>query len=436
MKEIEDRDLSEVNSFWFKRFILIFLIATILGVICGFFMVFFNYTIIFFQLGFSYIPYFIGPMIAGILTGLLVKITKIDRILGTGAAEFVSQINLDEEYLRREPILFGKFLTTSWTYSSGMVCGREGPGLLIGANLGYILAKRLNIQDLNDKDFYFIGASACTSAILKIPISGALFCAELPYNDYIRYRSLIPSIIASFIAYLIFCSFFDFHPLIKVDLPHINPDEISYLLLFPLLITFGIISGLFVRIFVFVLQLFMKHSQKFFQNYSKKWLLPISGALGYCIFLLIVIPFIESDFKNALIGPSAPFISFLAMSIKEFNWEILFLILILFLIAIFFSIGTLNSAGIIMPLMILGALIGAVFGVIFYPENPELFVLIGIAAVLGASINNPITAIIILIEMTWVPFLFVPAAISTVIAYIVSGSNAIIPGQRFIKEID
>ena len=54
---------------------------------------------------------------------------------------------------------------------------------------------------------------------------------------------------------------------------------------------------------------------------------------------------------------------------------------------------------------------------------------------LGASINNPVTAIIILIEMTWIPFLFVPAGITTIIAYIFSGPHTIIPGQKYVNTI-
>ena len=83
-----------------------------------------------------------------------------------------------------------------------MVCGLEGPAILIGANLGYIISK---IFHQDKQDYFFIGASACTGAILKAPISGALFCAELPYNNHLRYKSLIPSLIASTVAYLIFC---------------------------------------------------------------------------------------------------------------------------------------------------------------------------------------------------------------------------------------
>lgn len=107
--------------------------------------------------------------------------------------------------------------------------------------------------------------------------------------------------------------------------------------------------------------------------------------------------------------------------IYNIPWGYLLIFSIAILIAIVLSIGTMNSAGIIMPLMIIGGILGGLFGLIFYPKNPELFVLLGISATLGAATNNPIAAIFIIVEMTWVPLLFIPAGITTVIAFIISG---------------
>lgn len=128
-----------------------------------------------------------------------------------------------------------------------MICGNEGPGLLIGANLGAIFSKRNNPNRIN---YSFIDASACTAALLKVPISGALFCAELPFNNHIHYKSLIPSIISSTIAYIFFCFVFGFTPIISTPLSTATPDSINYILLFPILVLFGAIMGIFVIIYM------------------------------------------------------------------------------------------------------------------------------------------------------------------------------------------
>jgi len=430
-----EKPLNNYTS-WFSRYIIIILISCLLGAICGLVMVGFNFLLIFFKLGFSFLPYFISPIIAGALTSLLVK-KGIKRnlflIMGSGASEFVVEATGVEYAYDRFPVLLGKTIATSWTYGSGMVCGKEGPGLLIGANLGYLIAKKFERFELELDDYFFIGASACTSAILRTPISGALFCAELPYSNHIRYSSLIPSILASIIAFLIFSFFFEFKPLIETDLTAV--EKINYFTLLPLLIFFGIFIGLIMFVIINSLGKWMKVLKN---HYSKRlgfWKLPLIGAALYSIFLFFVIPLIDPKFKGILITPDTSILSFITSSIKEMHWLTLLILIILFLIAILFSIGFYNSAGIILPLMLLGALLGGLFGVIFYPEYPELFVILGISAALGASINNPITAIILIVEMTWEPFLFIPAGIVTIIAYIFSGPNSIIPGQRNVKKI-
>ncbi|MFX1337840.1 MAG: chloride channel protein [Promethearchaeota archaeon] len=432
---INKEKVSNIYTTWYSRYIIILIISCILGTICGFVMVGFNYLLNFFKLGFSYIPYFISPIIAGALTSLLVKkgIKKnLFLIMGSGAAEFVAEATMEEFAYDRLPVLLSKTFATSWTFGSGMVCGKEGPGLLIGANLGHLIAKKFERHELDLDDYYFIGASACTGAILRAPISGALFCAELPYSNHLRYGSLLPSIFASIIAFLIFSLFFEFKPLIEINLKEI--EKINYFDLIPLLFFFGIFVGLIMFIIINGIARWMEILKNHYKKKAGFWKLPLIGATFYSFFLFLIIPLINPDYKGVIFGPDTSILTLIINSIRVMHWLTLFILVLLFLIAILFSIGFYNSAGLILPLMLLGALVGGLFGVIFYPEYPELFVILGISAVLGSSLNNPITAIILIVEMTWEPFLFIPAGIVTIIAYIVSGPKSIIPGQHKVKK--
>ena len=436
-----------LQFFWIKKYLGILLFTIIIGIVSGFVMVGFRFLLLGFQVGFSFLPYFLNPIIAGTLTSLTVKLFGLERIMGTGAAEFVedlSIVDLESTVLTekqkvlssagKEKLFVAKTFATSWTFGSGMVCGLEGPGLLIGSNLGHLLAKSKKFR-IQTGDAFFMGASACTGAILRAPISGALFCAELPYNNFLRYRSLIPSILASSISYLIFSLFFTFSPLIEIKNPEAFNLGIDNLIILPLLITFGILTGLFTLLFISFLRSYIYKTGSFFEKYEKIWLLPFLGALGYSIFLFIVIPLIPGGYDNAVIHPDSTFLNFLMADVEggTLNWILFLTLFFLFLITIFLSIGMQNSAGIILPLILIGALLGSVFGMIFYPQNPALFTLVGISAVLGAAINNPITAIVILIEMTWAPYLFFPAGITTIIAFIFSGPNSLIPQQRYVR---
>jgi CIC family chloride channel protein len=408
----------------------IFFIAIILGVICGIIMVLFNYLLFFFKMGFSYIPYFLSPVLASLLTSLLVKYGKFERIMGTGSDQFIKEVALSDVDYKKIPNSIAKTFATSCTFGSGMICGREGPGLLIGANLGVLFSKK---NDPNRKDYSFIGASACTAALLKIPISGALFCAELPYNNHIYYKSLIPSIVSSTIAYILFCSFYGFTPLISTELTTATAININYILLFPILVIFGIIIGIFVIFYMTTIKKFTYHLKKNFEKKIGLWILPFIGGISYGIFLLLIVNFINFPYSEEFLHPDVSFLNILTNFIQDIPWFHLLAFSIVIFIAIILSIGTLNSAGLIMPLMIIGGLLGGLFGLAFYPGSPELFVMLGISATLGAATNNPIAAIFIIVEMTWVPLLFIPAGITTIIAYIISGPKSIIPGQLDVE---
>ena len=408
----------------------IFLVAIALGVICGFIMILFNVLLYFFETGFSVIPYFIAPILASFLTSLLVRYGRFQRIMGTGSDQFIKEISLSDLEYKKVPNSIAKTLATSCTFGSGMICGREGPGLIIGANLGTLFSKRNNPNRI---DYSFIGASACTAALLKVPISGALFCAELPYNDYIHYKSLIPSIVSSAIAYLVFCSVFGFEPLISTQLSTTTPNTINYILLFPILVIFGVIMGFFVLIYMIILRSFTIQLKKIFEKRIGLWILPLFGGICYGIFLLLTIPYINFKYSEELLHPDVSLLNVITKFLQDIPWIHLLLFSVVIIIAIVLSIGTLNSAGVIMPLMIIGGIIGSLFGIAFYPENPELFVLLGVSAALGAATNNPIASIFIIVEMTWVPLLFIPAGITTAIAYIISGSTSIIPGQLDVE---
>ncbi|MBD3198185.1 MAG: hypothetical protein GF317_24255 [Candidatus Lokiarchaeota archaeon] len=434
------KDFFRLQKFWLRKSFDVILVSIVLGAICGLVMVVFNYLLSLFELSFSFLPFYIPPIIAGIATSLLVKFGKLNRIMGTGASEFVEDINLlevenfpiAEDKYGRFKNLIAKTLSTSWTFGSGMICGLEGPGLLIGGNLGYLLYKSDRFQ-LERKDSFFIGASACTGAILKAPISGALFCAELPYNNHIKYQSLIPSIIASTVAYLIFSLFFGYTPFLELH-QSLNPNDINYLYLLPITAIFGIIVGLIVLIFMGLLRGYKNTLSRYLNKKRIFWLLPFLGAVGYSIFLVIVLPFIDSDFHNIILHADSDFLTILVERFQtaDVSWYLILFFTLIFVIAIFLSIGTFNSAGIILPLILLGTLLGGAFGFLVYPSNYELFIILGISAVLGAATNNPITAIFIIIEMTWVPFLFIPAGITTIFAYIFSGPSSIIPEQRYM----
>ena len=424
-------DFFKLQLFFLSKHFQILIIAIFIGIMCGFMMVLFNYLLMLFELGFSFIPYyFISPVIAGASTSLLVKYGKFSKVLGNGANEFIEETTTPVKHYNRASSLLAKSMATSWTFGSGMICGIEDPGILIGANIGHLISEKFGLN--KEEEYLFMGASGCTGAILKAPISGALFCAELPYYNHIKYQSLLPSIIASTVAYFIFCLFFGFTPLIQTSLSSINLDWGFFITLLPFLLIFGIITGFIILIIMGLLRGFQNELKGRLEKKKRLWMAPLIGATIYSILLFFLEPFVLTN-QELFIGQNTSSLSNITLNASDLGWLFMLIAAIMIILMIFCSIGTLNSAGIILPLMFLGALLGGVFGTLFYPTNPEIFVLIGISAVLGAATNNPISATIMIIEMTWVPFLFIPAGITSIITYIFSGPSSILFGQRSVR---
>ena len=85
-----------LHAAFVRKYFNILIIAITLGIGYGFTMVLFNYLLLFFRISFSYLPYFIRPVIAGVSTSLLVKLGNSHRIMGTGAADFIDDVNNTE----------------------------------------------------------------------------------------------------------------------------------------------------------------------------------------------------------------------------------------------------------------------------------------------------------------------------------------------------
>lgn len=81
----------------------IFFIAVILGVIYGAIMILFNYLFFFFKTWFLYIPYYLAPILACILTSFLLKYGKFYKILETGSDLFIKEVTLSDLEYKKVP---------------------------------------------------------------------------------------------------------------------------------------------------------------------------------------------------------------------------------------------------------------------------------------------------------------------------------------------
>ena len=81
--------------------------------------------------------------------------------------------------------------------------------------------------------------------------------------------------------------------------------------------------------------------------------------------------------------------------------------------------------GLFIPLVVGGALVGRTVGEVVNPSDPTLYVILGMAAFLGAGYRVPLAAVVFVAETTGQPGFIVPALFAAVAAELVMGEQSI-----------
>jgi chloride channel protein, CIC family len=100
----------------------------------------------------------------------------------------------------------GRTLAGVFTLGFGGAMGLEGPSIYLGAGVGAALQRRLaRFLHTDDRRMLLVaGAAAGVAAIFKAPATGAVFALEVPYQDDLARRMLLPALVGAASGYLVF----------------------------------------------------------------------------------------------------------------------------------------------------------------------------------------------------------------------------------------
>ncbi|KPK91703.1 MAG: hypothetical protein AMJ88_12965 [Anaerolineae bacterium SM23_ 63] len=366
-------------------------------------------------LGKSYVV--LVPAVGGLLVGLLIYFFAREA-KGHGVPEVMEAVALRGGRIR--PIVAViKSLASSLSIGSGGSVGREGPIVQIGSALGSSLGQWLNLSNERIRNLVACGAAGGIAATFNAPIAGVIFALEVILGEFsVAYFGtvVISAVLASVIGQAVFGDMPAF------PLPteyHLN--SVWEFTFYPLL---GILAALIGSLFVRVLY----WSEDRFDEWRAipEWLKPaIGGALlgGLALFYPLVTPLkwdrlpqvfnvgydvIQGTFADEIVLGSVLFLLFLK------------------LIATTLTLGSGGSGGIFAPSLFMGAMLGAAFGSLMnllFPSisaPPGAYALVGMAALFSASAHAPITAVIILFELTGDYRIILPLMLTVVIATFLS----------------
>ncbi len=306
-----------------------------------------------------------------------------------------------------------KTITSAICIGTGGSVGSEGPIALIGASIGSIIGKTLHLNEERMKTLVACGAAGGIAAIFNAPIAGAIFALEIILN---RMNTLyfgavvISSVTADAIAHALLGNNRAFNiPQYFVK----SPWEFILYLVLAVIAAFASVA--FTKLLYW--------TEDFFQKLKMPELLkPALGSLLLGIIGVITV-------KNANGFPRVFGVGYETISLALFGELTITVTLILFaakLFATVFILGSGNSGGIFAPSLYLGSMLGAGFGKIATFAFPNIVVgsgayaLVGMAAFYSGATHAPMTAILILFEMTNNYQLILPLMLSSVLSMLIS----------------
>jgi chloride channel protein, CIC family len=355
------------------------------------------------------------PAFGGILSGWLV-FTFAPEAEGHGTDAAIKAYHHAGGYIRpRVPLI--KMMASAITLTSGGSGGREGPIAQIGAGFGSFLATRLGLTAAERRVMMAAGVGAGIGSIFRAPLAGALFAAEVLYRDpELEYEVIIPSGVASVIAYCIYCVVFGWGSLFESpDFLFRNPLELGPYAVLALVLV--VLSAVYVKSFYGAVTLF--HKLRIPKHFKPALGGLCTGVIGFFWpeTLSFGYGFVQQAFN---LEAAVPFLLILAIG-KIFTTS--------------FSIGSGGSGGVFGPSMVIGGAMGGAVGLMFHQWMPKLvtqpgaFVVVGMAGFFTAVSNTPISTIIIVSEMTGSYHLLLPSLLVCSITYMMSRPWTIFQNQ-------
>lgn len=399
------------NSQWIMMFV-----ALDIGIITGLSSVLFRYMILGAGEGYSWIAknvfFFLPsygsailiPVIAGLIVGpLTYYVAKESR--GTGIPEVMEAVAVKCGIIKIK-VTITKIFATAASLGAGLSAGREGPIIQIGSGLGSFVGQITRMNAVKIKTCLACGAAAGIAATFNTPLAGVIFAQEVILGKFLP-NSFFSIVISAVSASVVSARFFGSNPAFKVQ-EYLSGQPVELLFYVVLGILAAIVGTLFVKI--------MYKSEDLFDklNYLPNWLKPALGGL--------IVGIIGIQFPEAL-GIGYDTITAI------FNQEFLLTSLLVFiLIKIVLTSVTLSSGfsgGIFAPSLVMGAALGQAVGLtvnLIFPElgvNPATYAIVGMGAVLAGTIQAPLTALLIIFEMTHNYNIVLPLMISVVFSAII-----------------
>ncbi|PSB31887.1 chloride channel protein [Stenomitos frigidus] len=292
-----------------------------------------------------------------------------------------------------------KAVAASVSLGSGASLGPEGPSVEIGANIGVVIGQALQMSKERQRLLLGAGAAAGLAAGFNAPIAGVFFALEVVLGATFATSAVSVVLLSAVVAALI----------AQIGLGGQPPFTLpSYEVRSPLELPLYLGLGLFASLVSIAYTQSIQTAQQLFDGHTPglSWMGQVPVALrpvigGLCVGLVAL------QFPQVL-GIGYETVEAMLRDV-EFSLPLLLSLLVTKLAMTAVSLGSGLVGGLFAPAMFLGASLGAAYGkvmAIVLPiapgdiAAPPAYAMVGMAAVLAASTRAPLTAILLLFELT------------------------------------
>ncbi|MBK1647836.1 chloride channel protein [Rhabdochromatium marinum] len=326
-----------------------------------------------------------------------------DGIRVLGVARVLERMEYHQGHMRLRGLIL-QFIGAAVAIVSGHSVGREGPHVYLGASSGSLLGQALELPNNSIRIMVACGTAAGISASFNTPLAGVIFALEVLNLEY-SVATFIPIILAAASGDWLFVYFFSAKPLFDVP-----PSMVASLAHLTPVILLGVAAGSLSAAYTQAVQSIAKAAKVI----PFLWRLVLAGVIaGLCGALAPQVMGLGFDSLNQLLS-------------AHMAWEALVVLLIMKLFATSAAIGLGIPGGTIGPALFMGALLGNLTAVITaqfmdisaVPVN--FYVLLGMGAMMGASLLAPLAGLIAIVELTHSPGMIMPGMLSIIIASLVS----------------
>ncbi len=286
----------------------------------------------------------------------------------------------------------GRTMASVVTIGGGGSAGSEGPVAVLGAALASRFSRVFRFAEGRTRVIVAAGAAAGISAAFNAPLAGAFFALEEILGTF-RGDHFAPVVIASVTAAVMSRAIFGNHPVFSLPERYSYDNALEVLWAFPLLgIACGLVAALFVRLHFSIGARLSHWRQR--ARVSAVVAAVGGGAVGAAVALS----------AGVLVGTGH-----LAIPLERFAAMSAIMLVLLTLGKILITSITLQaggSGGVFTPSLFTGAALGSALAIALhrvvpgFTSAPEAYALVGMGAMVAATTGAPITATLLVFEIT------------------------------------